>query len=54
MIERRDDNSVWMTVRSFSRPSSTKWMLLSPALRILQHVVVGRYLRALAGTIPTA
>ncbi|WP_341954526.1 DUF1990 domain-containing protein [Salinibacterium sp. TMP30] len=53
MIERRDDNSVWMTVRSFSRPSSTKWMLLSPALRILQHVVVGRYLRALAGTIPT-
>lgn len=51
MIERRDDSSVWITVRSFSRPSSTKWMLLSPALRVLQYVVVGRYLRALAGTI---
>ncbi|QYH35940.1 DUF1990 family protein [Salinibacterium sp. M195] len=53
MIERRDDNSVWVTVRSFSRPSSTKWMLLSPALRILQYIVVGRYLRALAGAIPS-
>ncbi|EPR77017.1 A3(2) glycogen metabolism protein [Leifsonia rubra CMS 76R] len=52
MIERRDDNSVWITVRSFSRPASTKWMLLSPALRVLQFVVVGRYLRALAGAIP--
>lgn len=53
MIERRDDNSVWITIRSFSRPSSTKWMLLSPALRVLQYVVVGRYLRALAGAIPS-
>lgn len=54
MIERRDDNSVWITVRSFSRPASTKWMLLSPALRLLQYVVVGRYLRALSGPIPAA
>ncbi|EAR25431.1 hypothetical protein A20C1_04171 [marine actinobacterium PHSC20C1] len=53
MIERRDDNSVWITVRSFSRPASIKWMLLSPALRLLQHIVVGRYLRALSGAIPT-
>ncbi|MGV8912912.1 MAG: DUF1990 family protein [Rhodoglobus sp.] len=53
MIERRDDNSVWITVRSFSRPASTKWMLLSPALRLLQYIVVGRYLRALAGVIPS-
>lgn len=51
MIERRDDNSIWITVRSFSRPSSTKWMLLSPALRVLQYVVVGRYLRALGGPV---
>jgi len=54
MLEHRDDNSVWITVRSFSRPASTKWMLLSPVLRLLQHIVVGRYLRALAGTIPAA
>lgn len=54
MIERREDNSIWITVRSFSRPASTKWMLLSPALRILQYIVVGRYLRALAGAIPAA
>jgi len=54
MVELRDDNSVWITVRSFSRPSATKWMLLSPALRILQHIVVGRYLRALSGAIPEA
>ncbi|MBH0115697.1 DUF1990 domain-containing protein [Salinibacterium sp. NG253] len=54
MIERRDDNSVWMTVRSFSRPASFKWMLLSPALRIFQYLVVSRYLRALAGAIPAS
>ena len=52
MVERRDDNSVWMTVRSFSRPASFRWMLLSPALRLFQYIVVGRYLRALAGAIP--
>ncbi|MGV8876158.1 MAG: DUF1990 family protein [Rhodoglobus sp.] len=51
MLERRDDDSVWMTVRSFSRPASAKWMLLSPVLRVLQYLVVGRYLRALAGAM---
>jgi len=53
MIEHRDDNSVWISVRSFSRPSSLKWMLLSPVLRILQRIVVSRYLRALSGPIPS-
>jgi uncharacterized protein (UPF0548 family) len=52
MVEHRGDHSVWITIRSFSRPASLRWMLLSPVLRVLQHIVVGRYLRALAGNLP--
>lgn len=51
-VEHREDNSVWIRVRSFSRPASFKWMVLAPALRVFQYFVVSRYLRALAGAIP--
>jgi uncharacterized protein (UPF0548 family) len=42
------DDSVWMTVRAFSRPSNPFWKAVSPALRIVQEYYTIRYLRALA------
>lgn len=52
LVERRDDGSVWLTVRVFSRPAGPFWSLVSPALRIVQSFYTARYLRALAGPIP--
>ena len=51
MVERRDDDSVWMTVRAFSRPANLFWWCGYPILRIVQEVYTRRYLRALAGPI---
>lgn len=51
VVDRRDDGSVWMTIRAFSRPSNARWWLAYPVLRILQGVYTRRYLRALAGPI---
>lgn len=48
VVDQTDDGSVWITVRSFSRPSSKRWWMLYPALRIAQAVITKRYLRALA------
>ena len=51
MVEQRDDGSVWITVRAFSRPANGWWWAVYPALRILQAYFTERYLRALAGPI---
>jgi uncharacterized protein (UPF0548 family) len=48
-VERRDDDSVWVAIRSFSRPSSRLWWALYPAVRLAQALFTRRYLRALAG-----
>ncbi|WP_022880961.1 DUF1990 family protein [Gryllotalpicola ginsengisoli] len=47
MLERRADDSVWLTVRAFSRPASFGWRLLSPVLRQVQKNMTAKYLRAL-------
>ena len=47
VVEHRDDDSVWLTIRSFSRPSSTFYRLASPVLRSVQKRYTKRYLRAL-------
>jgi uncharacterized protein (UPF0548 family) len=52
VVERRDDGSVWLTVASFSRPSTKWWWMLYPVLRLQQEVYTARYLRSLSGTIP--
>jgi uncharacterized protein (UPF0548 family) len=52
IVEYRDDNSVWLTVRSFSRPSPGRWRALRPVLRIAQEVMLRRYLGTLAGKLP--
>ena len=51
MIERRSDGSVWIVVRSFSRPSTRRWKVLGPAVRVAQLILMRRYLAALAGRI---
>lgn len=52
VVERRPDGSVWLEVRSFSRPSSWVFWVLYPALRIAQAFYLHRYLRALAVPLP--
>lgn len=51
VVDQRDDGSVWLTIRAFSRPSSRRWWLLYPVLRVMQEIYTRRYLRALAGPI---
>ncbi len=53
MLDQSDDGSVWLTIRAFSRPSSTMWWMVYPVLRIVQSVYTRRYERALAGPLPT-
>lgn len=51
IVEYRDDGSVWITVRAFSRPANLFWWCGYPVLRVVQEVYTRRYLRALAGPI---
>ncbi len=51
MVEHRDDDSVWITIRAFSRPANRWWWAVAPLLRIAQEYYTRRYLRALAGAI---
>ena len=51
IVSQHEDESVWLTIRAFSRPSSRKWWAVYPALRVAQEFYTRRYLRALAGPI---
>lgn len=48
VVDQRDDGSVWITIRAFSRPSSRGWWAVYPVLRLVQEFYTRRYLRALA------
>ncbi|RQP11362.1 MAG: DUF1990 domain-containing protein [Microbacteriaceae bacterium] len=52
VVERREDYSVWLTVRIFSRPAGPLWTAALPALRLVQALFVRRYLRELTGPLP--
>ncbi|GAA4171794.1 DUF1990 domain-containing protein [Gryllotalpicola koreensis] len=47
VLEHRDDDSVWLTVRSFSRPASFGWRLLAPVASTVRKGITAKYLRAL-------
>lgn len=47
VVERHDDDSVWLTIRAFSRPSTWYYRLAWPILRLQQAKFTSRYLRAL-------
>ena len=48
IIERDDAGVITMRIRSFSRPATAFWWAMYPVLRVIQLIVVRRYLRALA------
>ncbi|GAB3129972.1 DUF1990 family protein [Glaciibacter psychrotolerans] len=47
IVERHDDDTVWLAIRSFSQPSNWKYTLATPYLRYQQKRYTKRYLRAL-------
>jgi uncharacterized protein (UPF0548 family) len=51
VVEQRDDESVWLTIRSFSRPANWFWWMGYPVMRMLQSFYTNRYLRALAAPL---
>jgi uncharacterized protein (UPF0548 family) len=51
VVERRADDSVWLVIRAFSRPSNVFFWASYPALRIMQAIFTARYERALTGPI---
>ncbi|TPX04783.1 DUF1990 domain-containing protein [Schumannella luteola] len=53
-VERGDDDSVWFVVRIFSKPATGFWRAVLPALRLVQAMLVRRYLHELTGPLPVA
>jgi uncharacterized protein (UPF0548 family) len=51
IVEYRDDDSVWLTIRAFSRPASWVFWAGYPVVRLMQEIYTGRYERALARPI---
>ncbi|MGO4691156.1 DUF1990 family protein [Glaciibacter sp. 2TAF33] len=47
IVEHRDDDSVWFTIRAFARPSTWYYRLAWPVLSLQQAKFTKRYLRAL-------
>jgi uncharacterized protein (UPF0548 family) len=47
VVEKRADDSVWLVIRVFSRPSTRLYRLGAPVLRAVQKKQVKKYLRAL-------
>lgn len=50
VVDRTPDGSVWLTIRAFSRPARS-WWLLAPFLRIAQAFYTSRYLRTLSSPL---
>ncbi|WP_395640122.1 DUF1990 family protein [Pseudolysinimonas sp.] len=47
IVERRDDDSVWLTIRVLSRPGHPALWAVSPLLRLVQAIFLSRYEHAL-------
>lgn len=47
IVERRDDGSVWLTIRILARPATWYYRLGGPIVRRAQKLYVSRFLRAL-------
>ena len=47
IVERRDDDSVWLTIRAFSRPAHPALWAVYPVLRLVQAIFTSRYEHAL-------
>ena len=47
VVERREDDSVWLTIRAFSRPAHPALWVVYPVLRLFQAIFTSRYEHAL-------
>lgn len=52
LVEQREDGSVWLTVRAFSRPAHPALWAIYPLLRLTQAIITSRLERALARPLP--
>jgi uncharacterized protein (UPF0548 family) len=51
IVEYRDDDSVWLTIRAFSRPAGWLFWAGYPVVRLMQEIYTARYERALTRPI---
>jgi uncharacterized protein (UPF0548 family) len=51
IVDVEDDGSVWLTIRSLSRPAPGKWSVAAPFLAIAQRVMRRRYFGSLSGPV---
>ena len=51
MVDHREDDSVWLTIRAFSRPANWFFWAGYPVTRLMQELFTNRYERALSGPI---
>ncbi|QEE62607.1 DUF1990 domain-containing protein [Salinibacterium sp. dk2585] len=51
VVDLEDDGSVWMMLRSLSRPAPGKWTAVSPLLLLAQRALRRRYFSALSGPV---
>lgn len=54
IVEHRDDDSVWLTIRAFSRPGAAWLWLFYPVLRVFQAFFTSRYEHALTRPLASA
>lgn len=47
VLELRDDDSVWLTVRQVAQPANPKWRWISPLVRWQNHEITKRFLKSL-------
>ena len=52
LVDRRTDGSVWLTIRSLTRPASGLWRAAYPVTLLAQHLYRRRYFRSLNGRNP--
>jgi uncharacterized protein (UPF0548 family) len=50
IVDRHADGSVWLTIRSITKPTTGAWRLAGPAVAVGQRCYRRRYLRALTRT----
>lgn len=51
LVEWHSDDTVWLTIRSITTPTTGPWHLAWPAVALAQRLYRRRYLRALSGPI---
>lgn len=51
VVDLEDDGSVWLMLRSLSRPAPGRWTAAAPLLAVAQRVLRRRYFAALSGPV---